>query len=362
MKIVADENIPFVNRYFGNVTNLQLLPGRSIAHRDLIDADVLLVRSVTYVTEDLLKNTRVKFVGSATTGFDHLDIEWLNEAGIAWSIAKGCNAAAVVEYVICVIAALQKMDFLNQSKPRAGVIGVGTIGQQVAQKLEQLGFDIVYCDPFRNDINSTPLEKMTDLDLITLHVPLTRHGSHPTYHMINEHFLKNQKKNGVLLNTSRGKVISFEDLKMHGQHLVWCLDVWENEPDVDFDILEPAIIATPHIAGYSVQSKFRGIEMLYRDAVQQKIIPDRHIPLEQFPLRDLSFEGKNADWRDVVLTLFNPNAVTAQMKEVLMENAEAFDHLRKTFKHRDEFAFVNIENVVLSETDKNILHELGVGA
>jgi erythronate-4-phosphate dehydrogenase len=338
MKIVADENIPLVQHYFGDLGELILKPGRAIAQADLVDADILLVRSVTAVNQALLQNTNVKFVGSATTGFDHIDIAWLKEQGIALSVARGCNSTAVVEYVICVIAALQKMQLLKQTDVRAGVIGVGQIGQVVADKLKTLGFEVVLCDPLRADIISTPLEKMVDLDFITLHTPLTREGNFPTYHLIQGDFLQRQKKNCVLLNSGRGATIAFDQLKLYGQDLIWCLDVWEHEPFIDLNVLQKAVIATPHIAGYSLQSKYRGIEMIYQDFTKQMVTEIK------YPTKTISLNDTDADWRDVVLQIFDPRVETERMKKTLLEDPSAFDRLRKSFVDRYEFGFVKIKS------------------
>jgi erythronate-4-phosphate dehydrogenase len=362
MKIVADENIPLVDYYFGSYGELVLKPGRAISQEDLLDADILLVRSITKVDQALLKGTSVKFVGSSTTGEDHMDTGWLTEAGIQWSIAYSCNAKAVVEYVISVIAALQKMHHLMQKNGRAAVIGVGTIGSQVAEKLKILGWEVLLCDPFRltkeRDFPGVFLEDLSDLDFITLHTPLTYEGTYPTYHLIEKKFLQRQKKNCVLLNTGRGPVIHFDDLKQYGQTLIWCLDVWENEPLIDEDILQKSMIATPHIAGYSVQSKYRGIEMIYQAAIQQGVIPARNMSKIEYPHSVLSFSNQLVDWCDVILQIYNPLKTTKTMKEAIDQSDNSFDLLRKYFPERHEFNFIELKDIILTEQDRNLLYSL----
>lgn len=366
MRIVADENIPAIENYFGGNGELILKPGRFITRDDLLSADMLLVRSVTKVNYDLLHDTPVKFVGSVTTGLDHLDVAWLEQEGIRWSAAQGCNTTAVVEYVISVAALLQTKSILPIKKLRAAVVGVGRVGSQVVEKLKILGFDVVLCDPLRaeveNDFVSTPIESLEDMDLITLHTPLTEGGSYPTYHMVNKKILQNQKKNCVFLNTSRGSVIDFSDLKEYGQQLYWCLDVWENEPYVDFEVLELAEISTPHIAGYSIQSKFRGIEMLYYAARQLGLLSEKSIEPVEFPKTSISFHQANVSWQDVVLKIFNLQAMTDLMKQTLLEdNSEkVFDVLRKNFNERYEFKYVSIEDAIMREEDREILKQLGL--
>lgn len=361
MRIVADENIPLIAHYFGHSGELILKPGRQITREDLIDADILLVRSVTQVNQDLLNNTNIQFVGSATTGFDHIDTRWLDQAGIRWTVAKGCNATAVVEYVIAVIAALQNQDRLLQPNLRAGVIGAGNIGAAVAEKLKLLGFEVLLCDPPRAEtdhFNSTSLHDFVELDFITLHTPLTFSGAHPTYHLIEKEFLQRQKPGCILLNTGRGAAINFADLKKHGKHLSWCLDVWENEPLIDPDILTASVIATPHIAGYSVQSKYRGTQMIYDAALQQKMIKDKPVLPIPFPTQVISFANRPIHWRDVILQIYNPLDTSKQMKDILLHQPNAFDQLRKNFIERHEFEFVELHDAPLKADDLELLDAL----
>lgn len=365
LKIVADENIPLVQHYFATA-NVLLKPGRSITRDDLLDADILLVRSVTHVNEKLLQQTAVKFVGSVTTGQDHLDTQWLDQQHISWSVALGCNARAVVEYVVCVLAALQKNQILADKKLRVGVMGVGRIGQQVVDVMQALGHEVIQCDPFRalaeKNFSATPIEEFADLDFISLHTPLTKHGPFPTYHLIEKNFLQRQKKNCVLLNAGRGAVINFNDLKLYGEHLIWCLDVFEQEPYVDFDVLNAAVVATPHIAGYSVQSKYRGIEMIYQAARQNQLVPEQLSTNADFPTRSILFANQIASWQDVVLTIFDPLALTQKMKASLVDDPEKFDQLRKQFNDRFEFGFVCLKQVAMHVDTQSILKRLGVGA
>ena len=344
MKIVADENIPLVDYYFGAQGTLLLKPGRLIVRDDLLDADLLLVRSVTSVNAALLADTAVKFVASATTGADHLDTAWLDAAGIAWYVAEGCNRAAVVDYVIAVVASLQKTQHLPIKNPRVGIVGVGGIGAQVAEVLAALGFAVVLCDPYRAqneaDFPGVALADLADCDLITLHTPLSHDGAYPTYHMIDKTFLLQQKAGAVLLNTGRGAVINFADLKQFGTRLHWCLDVWEHEPTIDLAVLQQTVIATPHIAGYSVQAKYRGIAMLYQAALQRGLIRDTALAPVPFPRMTMATTAPE-DWRDIVLAVYDPVQTTRLMQQVLQRDPQAFDALRKNFQQRHELDFVD---------------------
>ncbi len=364
MLILADEEIPGVEHYFGSYGELIFKTGRTLTHEDVCDADILLVRSVTEINKVLLQNTNVKFVGSVVSGTDHLNIDWLEQAGIRWSAALGCNAVAVAEYVVTVIAALQKKGLLLNKKSRAGVIGVGKVGSRVVEKLKIVGFDVVQCDPLRaqkeKEFISVPIEELTDLDIVLLHTPLTTDGPYPTYHLVEKNFLQKQKKGCVLLSAGRGSVIHFPDLLHYGQHLIWCLDVWENEPMINLDVLSNAMIASPHIAGHSVQSKYRGIQMVYEAAVQQGIIFDKKIPPISFPRAELSFPNEKMDWREVVLQVFDPLEITLFMQEAFRKEGPAvFDLLRKRFKRGDEFGFISGRGGVLGADDLALLKQLG---
>lgn len=361
MKILADEHIPYIKEYFDDCGTLVLEPGRVISAHDLVDTDMLIVRSVTHVDEKLLKNSHVKFVGSVTAGADHLDTQWLDETHITWRVANGFNAPPVADYVICVMAALQRKQILGKKNLKAAVIGVGNVGKLVVQRLQTLNVDVIQCDPVRAaqeaDFISHSLDEISDVDLISLHVPLTKKGEHPTYHFINQDFLRRQKPGCVLINASRGGVIHSKDLLSFGKHLYWCLDVWEHEPNIDKAILERAMIATPHIAGYSVQSKMRGIAMIYHTACQLGIISPKAIA-PNLPHQDLSFSEGHHAWQDIVLGIFNPLILTAMMRSTLFEaenHGEIFDKLRHDFNYRYEFAYSNIKGVDLKAEDQRIL-------
>lgn len=367
MKIVADSHIPFIKEYFNLFGELILEPGRSISHKRVKDADILLVRSITHVDKQLLNGTKVKFVGSVTAGADHLDTKWLDEVGLQWSVAEGFNAPPVADYIVSVIAALQRKHILVKEKMKVAVIGVGNIGQLVVERLRLLNFDITLCDPVRADIepnfNSTPLEELSDLDLITLHVPLIRHGQYPTYHFINKDFLQRQKPGCVLLNASRGSVINTSDLAQFGTHLHWCFDVWEHEPKINKSILSHALIATPHIAGYSIQSKIRGIDMIYRIACAKKIITPHTVPSITMPHQQLTFAGENHHWQDIILGIFNPLIITTMMKTILLPAQKyglLFDEMRHQFNYRHEFGYTKINPTEIVKEEIILLEKLGV--
>lgn len=364
MKIIADSHIPYIKEYFSSYGELVLLSGRALQAADVKDADILLVRSITKVNEALLKNSQVKFVGSLSAGADHLDTKWLTAAGIDWATAEGFNAPTVADYLVSLIAALQCRQHLSTPSLKAAVIGVGHVGKLVANRLALLGFEVILCDPIRaeNEKNfiSTPLQNITDVDLVTLHVPLTM-DHHPTHHFITKDFLQAQKENCILLNASRGGVIETQTLLQYGQHLIWCLDVFENEPHISRELLAKSLITTPHIAGHSIQAKLRCIDIIHRIAQERKFISTTTIQPILIPRQKLSFAGKQHRWQDIILGVFNPALLTAVMRNTLW-NAEdigvAFDTLRNNFNYRHELAYVDFVELDLIESDKQLLGKI----
>lgn len=367
MKIVADSHIPYINDYFGAYGDLILLPGREITAHDVRDADVLIVRSITHVNEKLLADSKVKFVGSVTAGADHLDTQWLNAAGITWSVAPGFNAPPVADYVLSTVAALQRKGLLARDGVKAAVIGVGHVGRLVVDRFKLLNFDMTLCDPIRAvhepDFDSTTLDQIEDVDLITLHVPLIKHGAYPTYHFIDEAFLKRQKPGCILLNACRGSVINTQDLLNSGRHLHWCFDVWEHEPRINKHVLDHALIATPHIAGYSVQSKIRGIDKIYSVACEKQIITPQAITPIEMPTQTLAFAGAKHYWQDIVLGIFNPLVITAMMRTILLPEEECgqyFDEMRNQFNYRHEIAYTHVVDGEIPPEDVLLLQKIGM--
>lgn len=367
MKIVADSHIPFISQYFGGYGELILKAGRAISKEDVLDADMLLVRSITHVDEKLLAGSKIKFVGSVTAGADHLDTKWLDEVGILWSVAMGFNAPPVADYVLSVIAALQTKGLLLQKNVKAAVIGVGQVGRLVADRMRMLGFEIILCDPLRaeneSDFVSTALSAIAEVDLISLHVPLTKTGKYPTRHFIDKHFLQKQKKDCVLINASRGSVIQSRDLLPFASHLIWCFDVWEHEPHIDKEILQAAFIATPHIAGYSVQSKIRGVDRIYQIACDLKMLEAKPLTPIPMPRQRLDFSEKNLGWQEIVLGVFNPMVITTMMRTLLLpeeEEGKGFDEMRNQFNYRYELGYTTVEDHSVAARDRRLLEKLGV--
>lgn len=287
MHIVADENIPLLNEFFSDFGDITLIEGRSMTAADLAGAEILLVRSVTRVDRSLLEGTPVKFVGTATIGTDHIDLDYLQQAGIGFQSAPGCNAQAVVDYVLSALSVLVDERGITFTDLTVGIIGVGNVGSLLRQRLLDMGVKVLAVDPFLDEETSGPLvtlDEALQADVVTLHTPMTRDGDYPTWHLINAERLAKMKPDACLINSSRGAVVDNAALLQHMQtnrDFEAILDVWENEPLVDLDLLHRCLLATPHIAGYSLDGKMRGTEFVYQGLCEFLGLPVRR-KLAQF--------------------------------------------------------------------------------
>ncbi|MEX0748185.1 MAG: 4-phosphoerythronate dehydrogenase [Rhodothermales bacterium] len=273
MRIVADENIPLVEHFFGRYGEVVLRPGRAISSRDLRDADALLVRSATHVNDKILEGSPVRFIGSATIGTDHIEIENVEKRGIIFAHAPGSNADSVVEYVIAALLTISARKAVDLRGRTVGIIGCGSIGSRLAERLPAIGCRILLNDPplaeqaekAGRDHDFVRLQDLlASSDIVSIHVPLTVSGRHLTRHLVDGPRLRNLLPGAWLVNTSRGSVVDNDALRDNvGRLGAVVLDVWENEPEPDPRLVEKVDLATPHIAGYSYDGKVAGTRMLY---------------------------------------------------------------------------------------------------
>lgn len=354
MKIIADENMALVREFFAHLGELQCYAGRQLTQQHLKEADILLVRSVTQVNQQLLTNTPVKFVGSATIGADHLDLAWLTQQQITTTTAPACNARSVVEYVFATLAYLQQQLVADFANKVIGVVGLGNVGYLLAQVAIQLGFQVIGCDPFvqRDGIKQVTLEELlTQADIVCVHTPLTKEGAYPTYHLISANNLMQFKQGAVLLNAGRGAVIDNQALltflkNQPDYFAAVVLDVWESEPTLCPDLVSLVTIATPHIAGYSLEGKWRGTEMIYQAVCRYLKLKPQYSLADFLPVNNQVLEWKNlaTDWQNYATLLRqvypverDDQALRATMSLTNdLERAVAFDLLRKNYWPRRE--------------------------
>lgn len=357
MKILADENIPHIVSAFSTIGTVHTIAGRTITPKDLKNIDILLVRSVTKVDKQLLNGSAVRFVGTATIGFDHIDLDYLKQHNIGFASAPGCNANSAAEYVLSTLLVLAQQQHFKLRDKTIGIIGCGNVGSNVLQKLQALGVRCLVNDPPLQEAQNrdafVDLETVLQADIVTLHVPLEKSGLHPTYHLVNRPFLSQLKEHAILLNISRGDVVDEAALMyctMNRPDLTVALDVWAHEPSINPLLAQKATIATPHIAGYSLDGKLRGTEMLYTAVChyfQYKPTWQATDHLPQPAVSEIHFSDNNTDTEALftaVTACYDVRRDDALLRHMFQQAQPAtyFDYLRKNYPARREFSSLNI--------------------
>jgi erythronate-4-phosphate dehydrogenase len=269
MKVIVDNKIPYIKEAINRIADeVVFLPGADFTKEAVKDADALIVRTRTRCNRELLEGTQVKFIATATIGYDHIDTEYCREAGITWTNCPGCNAGSVEQYVRSVLGLLQRKKGLDLKNATIGVVGVGHVGSRVARTAKLLGMRVLLNDPPRADKGETGFVDLATIarecDVITFHTPLIQEGIYRTYHLVDKDFLFSLKRAPYLINSSRGEVVDTASLLASlaaGKVKDVVIDTWENEPLISRDLLEAAFLATPHIAGYSADGKANATRM-----------------------------------------------------------------------------------------------------
>lgn len=357
MKIVADQNIPFVRECFSGIGEVVTVGGRQVTPDLVRDADILLVRSITKVGADLLEGSKVRFVATATIGFEHVDRDYLESRQIGFASAPGSNANSVAEYITAALLVLARKKQWTLEGKSIGIVGVGNVGSRVEKKCRALGMQVVLNDPPLQrqtaDERYRPLEEVFDCDFVTLHTPLNKQGLDATYHLADKAFFDSLKAGAVFLNTSRGKVHDETALRnaMEAKRLgAVVLDVWETEPAVNPWLLKHVDISTPHIAGYSYDGKIKGLLMIYEAACRHFGLEITHT-IEDFLPEPAVAEIKLAEddlkrtdeqiLHDLVQRIYVLNRDDFNTREILLqpegERGAFFDNLRKNYPVRREF-------------------------
>ncbi|MBI2380015.1 MAG: 4-phosphoerythronate dehydrogenase [Gammaproteobacteria bacterium] len=357
MLILADENMPLAAELFGRHGEVRLKAGRSMTPADVAHADALLVRSVTRVDAALLAGSPLRFVGSATIGMDHLDLPWLEGQGIAYANAPGCNAEAVAEYVLASLLVLAERDGWRLEDKSLAIVGVGHVGRALRRKLAALGLRLVLVDPFRaeHETGFSPLDEALACDIVSLHVPLTKTGPHPTWHLFDAARIAALKPGAILINAARGAVVDNQALKAAlkaKQRLSVVLDVFENEPRIDAELVPLLDLATPHIAGYSLDGKLRGSLMVYAAFCRHFGIPAVTPELAELDMPALP-AVHSASLAQAVWACYDPRRDDADLRASLAEPepALAFDRLRKNYPPRREFPALEVQGVAAGWVD-----------
>jgi erythronate-4-phosphate dehydrogenase len=370
MKIVADDKIPFLKGVLEPYADMIYLPGKLINRKVLIDADALLIRTRTKCTEALLKGTSVRFIGTATIGFDHIDTRYCEKKGISWTNAAGCNSSSVMQYMA---AALFKMssEFRFDLKDKTiGIIGVGNVGSKVEKFASIMEMKVLLNDPPRaraeGDKNFVSLGTVLfESDIVTAHVPLNIVGEDSTYHLFNEKAFKKMKKGTWFINTSRGEIMDTPALKKAlGTNKLGgaVIDVWEHEPDIDLELMSGTFLATPHIAGYSTDGKANGTSIVVNSLCKYFNLPVKewfpvNLPEPDKPFITIDCSGKSDEdiVREAVFHTYNIDEDNIKLRF----SPSDFEKHRDEYRERREFHAYSVHLKGSSEKNITMLGELG---
>lgn len=354
MKVVCDSHIPFLKGALEPYCDVIYAPGQDIGPDLVKDADALVVRTRTKCNSKLLAGSKVRFIATATIGYDHIDTAWCESNGISWTNAPGCNSYSVQQYIGSLLVNLSRSFGFSFKEKTIGIVGVGNVGSKVAQLAALLGFKVLLCDPPRAQREGTASfvsleEIIRQSDIVTLHVPLTRHGEDATYHLFDRKLLTMMRKDQILINTSRGEVADTVALKsaLADKNIITAaLDVWENEPKIDKELLQLLFSGTPHIAGYSLDGKANGTMMCVQAFGQFFDLPCRDwevsdIPAPQQPLEfavDAAGKKPQEVLAESVLHTYNVMDDCARLRT----DISSFEAQRSDYPVRREFPAFSI--------------------
>ena len=370
MKIIADDKIPYLKGVLEKFAHVEYVSGSKISADIVKDADVLIIRTRTNCSAGLLKNSAVSFIASATIGHDHIDQRYCESNGITWTNAPGCNAESVNQYVTAAILEWTAEKGEHLSGKTIGIIGVGNVGSKVARTAALLGMRVLQNDPprARNEGKKgfcTLGEIIREADIITLHVPLNRTGADKTYNLLNLSLLEKTAKHPLIINTCRGEVTNTSDLITALENGVirdCIIDCWENEPDINAELLNKAFITTPHIAGYSRDGKANGTAQSVQALSKHFGLPLNNWQPDQIEppmIKDIYLNGKELSRREVITNAVLSTYNIRQDDENLRRNIMDFEKLRGNYPVRREFTSFTVILMNIPKETTQILTELG---
>lgn len=336
MKVVIDHKIPYIHEAVERIADeVVYLPGHAFTADEVRDADALIVRTRTRCDRALLEGSRVKFIATATIGFDHIDTDYCRRAGIVWQNCPGCNAGSVEQYLHAVLLLLKRRKGLDLKGACLGIVGVGHVGSRIERMARSLGMRVLLNDPPRADRGEAGFTDLAVLarecDVITFHTPLNRSGAYQTFHLADAGFFAALRRKPFIINTSRGEVIEtgalLEALRK-GSVGDAVIDTWENEPDVHPELLQRVFLGTPHIAGYSADGKSNATRMALEALCRFfHIQADFTIVPPALPPATYS-----SDPEEAFLQVYDPT----RDSDALKSHPEAFEHLRGNYPLRRE--------------------------
>jgi erythronate-4-phosphate dehydrogenase len=370
IKIIADDNIPFLKGILEPYAEIVYMQGKQIDRDVLKDANALLIRTRTKCTESLLKGTGVMFIGTATIGFDHIDTQFCEKNNIKWTNAPGCNSSSVKQYIAAALFKLA-LDYQYSLKDKTiGIIGVGNVGSKIEKFAKTIGMKVLLNDPPRarreGNKNFVMLgDILYNSDIVTVHVPLNIVGEDKTFHLFNERSFKKMKKGAWFFNSSRGEVTETAALRKvlgSGKLGGAVVDVWENEPDIDRELMAKVFIATPHIAGYSTDGKANGTAMIvnslckYFDLPLKSWFPE---DVPQPPVPEITINGKGLSDEDIIREAVFQTYNIAGDDMKLRFSPSDFEKQRGDYPLRREFPSFSVKLKNCSIKSHKTLENLG---
>lgn len=330
MHYIIDSDIPFIRGVLEPYGDVCYIKGGNITRDVLGDADVLVVRTRTRCDEELLSGSKVKFIATATIGMDHIDLDYCKRQGIEVINAKGCNARGVLQWVAAV---LREVVLTNGGKPsdyRLGVVGVGCVGSLVVEYARHWGFEVLMCDPPRKEREGGDFRSVEELakccDILTFHTPYDA----STHHLVGEYLLGLMQPNTVILNASRGGVVDNRAVADSSHR--YYFDVWENEPNIEPDTLSKSSMATPHVAGYSLQGKANATSMVV-NAIARRF----SLPLEGwYPIEVVPTNVQLISWKEMCSSIENYYPISEESL-YLKSHPEEFEKMRNSYAYRVEY-------------------------
>jgi len=355
MKIIIDDKIPYIRGAFENVAEVVYMSGAKTTPEMVKDADAIVTRTRTICNEALLKGSSVKFIATATIGYDHIDAEYCEKAGIEWTNAPGCNSKSVEQYIASVLFVLAEKKGFQLKDKTIGIIGVGQVGSKVARVCELLGMKVLLNDPPRERAEGpekfVSLQKiMSEADIITLHVPLNMTGEDTTFHLADSLFFNSLKRCPIVINSCRGEVMDTAAAKTaleKGMVSGMVVDCWEHEPDIDLQLLKMVDLATPHIAGYSKDGKANGTTMSVH-AISRffnlglENWQPSGIDLPANPIIIINGEGLSEE--EIIAQAVLATYDIRTDDKTLRENTSLFEKLRGDYPVRREFPSFTIQH------------------
>lgn len=370
LRIIADDQIPFLKGVLEPYAEIRYLPGHQIRKNEIRNADALLIRTRTLCDAELLNDTAVKFIATATIGFDHIDTDYCNLYKINWVNAPGCNSSSVQQYLVLTLIQISKFNKSDLKGKTIGIVGVGNVGSKVAKLAEAFGMKVLLNDPPRarkeGGNNFVSLEKLlAEADIVTVHVPLNIAGEDKTFHLFDEKTFTRMKPGAAFINTSRGEVVETKALTKvltEGKISSAILDVWENEPKIDLQLMEKALIATPHIAGYSADGKANGTAMVVQALSRQFNLPlhdwfPANIPKPVSP--DIFLDGQGKTTETILTEILSCTYDIHADDRSLRSSTSTFEQQRSNYPLRREFPSYTVHVKNTDPASVQIISNLG---